>query len=115
MGIQNLSEEVLFVTLPKQPHLSDELERINDIINNGPEHDVVVDFSKVEMLSSESICNLMILRELLKGLDRHLVLCGLSAQVKNIFGITGLSDLFEFAQDRFGALAFMQKVPYLQD
>lgn len=115
MGIQNLSEEVLLVTLPAQPHLGDELERISEIAGNGPGYDVVVDFSSVKMLTSTSVCNLMILRALLNGLGRRLVLCSLSAHVKNIFTITGLEDLFEFANDRFSALDSMQRIPYLND
>jgi len=115
MGIQNLSEDALFVTLPKQPHMSNELERINEIVSNSTGHDVVIDFSKVKILTSASVCNLMILRELLSGLGCQLVLCGLAGPVRNIFAITGLEGLFEFANDRFGALDMMQRVPYLQD
>ncbi len=115
MGIQNFSEDVLYVTLPKQPHLSNELERINEIAGNSPAYDVVVDFSKVKILTSASVCNLMILKELLNGLEHQLVLCSVSAQVRNIFAVTGLEGLFEFANDKFGALESMQRVPYLQD
>lgn len=115
MGIQNFSEDVLFVTLPKQPHLSNELERINEITSNSPSHDVVIDFSKVKILTSASICSLMILRELLNGLERQLVLCSVPAQIKNIFTITGLEGLFKFANDKFGAMESMQRIPYLQD
>ena len=115
MGIQNFSEDVLYVTLPKQPHMSNELERINEIASNSPAYDVVVDFSKVKILTSASVCNLMILKEILKGLERHLVLCSVPPEVRKIFTVTGLEGLFEFANDKFGALNLMQRVPYLQD
>jgi len=115
MGIKNLPEGVLFVTLPKQPHMSNELERINGIASNSTDHDVVIDFSKVKILTSASVCNLMILKELLSGLGHQLVLCSVSTQVRNIFTVTGLEGLFEFANDKFGALDLMQRVPYLQD
>ncbi len=115
MGIQNLSEDVLFVTLPKQPHTSHELESINEIASNNPGHDVVVDFSKVKILTSTSVCSLMILRQLQSGLGRQLVLCSIPAQVRNIFTLTGLEGLFEFANDKFGALESMQRLPYSQD
>jgi anti-anti-sigma factor len=115
MGIQNLSEDVLYVTLPKQPHLSHELESINEIAGNSPSHDVVIDFSKVKILTSASICSLMILKELLNGLGRQLVLCSVSAQIKNVFATTGLEGLFKFANDRFCAMESMQRVPYLRD
>jgi anti-anti-sigma factor len=115
MGIQNLSEDVFYVTLPKHPHLSNELDRISDIAGNSSGCDVVVDFSKVEILTSGSVCNLMILREQLSAMERRLVLCSLSAQIKKVFTLTGLEDVFEFAEDRFCALDSMKQIPYLQD
>ncbi len=115
MGIQNLSEDVFYVTLPKHPHLSTELDRISDIAGNSSGCDVVVDFSKVEMLTSGSVCNLMILREQLSTMERHLILCSLSAQIKKIFTLTGLEDSFEFAEDKFCALESMKRIPYLHD
>lgn len=115
MGIQNLSEDVIFVTLPKQPHMSHELESINEIASNSDGHDVVIDFSKVKILTSASVCSLMILRQLQSGLERHLVLCSVSPEVRNIFTLTGLEGLFEFANDKFGALESMQRLPYSQD
>lgn len=115
MGIQNLSEDVLFVTLPQHPHLSHELESINEIASNSDGHDVVVDFSKVKILTSASVCSLMILRQLQSGLGRQLVLCSIPAQIRNIFALTGLEDLFVFANDKFGALESMRRLPYSQD
>jgi anti-anti-sigma factor len=115
MGIQNFSEDVLVVTLPKHPHLSNELESINEIAGNSSGYDVVIDFSKVKILTSASVCSLMELRELLSGLGHQLVLCSVPVQVKNIFTTTGLEGLFEFANDMFGALDLMQRIPYLQD
>ncbi len=115
MGIQHLSEDVLFVTLPKQPHTSHELESINEIACNSSGCDVVVDFSRVRILTSASICSLMILKELQNGLERHLVLCSVPSEVRNIFTVTGLEGLFEFANDKFGALESMRRLPYLDD
>jgi anti-anti-sigma factor len=115
MGIHNFIEDVLCVTLPQHPHLSDELERINGIAGYSPAHDVVIDFSKVKILTSASISSLLELRELLSGLGRQLVLCSVPPLVKNIFTVTGLEGLFKFANDKFGALALMQRIPYLRD
>lgn len=115
MGIQNLSEDVLFVTLPNQPHMSHELESINEIAGNSDGCDVVVDFSKVKILTSASVCSLMILRQLQSGLGRQLVLCSIPAQIRNIFALTGLEDIFDFADDKAGALESMKRLPYAQD
>jgi anti-anti-sigma factor len=112
MGIQNFSEDVLYVTLPQHPHMGPELESINEMAGNSDGHDVVIDFTKVKILTSASVCSLMILRQLQNSLGRQLVLCGIPAQVRNIFAVTGLEGLFVFAEDKFGALESMHKLPY---
>jgi len=69
MGIEYLSENVLLVCLPKEPQLSDELVTVNEIVSDGCARDVIIDFSIVELLTSESISSLIILERLLTSLD----------------------------------------------
>jgi len=104
MGIRNISKDVLFVNLPEEPHLGDELENVNEIASNRRDCDVVIDFSEVEMLTSASICNLMILNKLLSGIGRQLILCNVSFPTKCIFTLTGLKSSFKFANDKLSAL-----------
>lgn len=110
MGIQNFSEDVLLVNLPmKEPQIANELKNINEIIGDKADCDVIIDFSRVEILTSPSICNLMILKQLLSGLGHWLVLCNVSLPVKGIFSVTGFRELFDFTDDKFTALEFMQR------
>ncbi len=106
MGIQNFSEDVLLVDLPiKEPQIGDELKNLNEIISARSDCDVVVDFSKVEIVTSSNISNLMALRMLLRGRGRQLILCGVSAPTKSVFTIAGLDAVFELASDKDAALA----------
>jgi anti-anti-sigma regulatory factor len=111
MCIRNLSESIILVILPKEPHMSGELERINEIASDKLNCNVVVDFSKVEMLTSTSICNLMILHKLLSGLGHRLILCSVPFLIKCTFTVTGLEAFFEFADDISVALKSIQYVP----
>lgn len=112
MGIQNLSEGVLLVVLPEQPHLSYELETVNEIAAKRSDCDMIIDFSRVQMLTSETVCSLMILNKTLGGArpcsgeggGRRLVLCNVSCAVRRIFTLTGLETVFTFAEDRLAAL-----------
>ncbi len=104
MGIENFSEDVILVTLPEGIQLENELKTVNEITSNKCDRDIVVDFSRVETLTSSSICNLMILNELLSGCGHRLILCNVSLPVKGIFTITGLKTFFEFADDKLAAL-----------
>ena len=110
MGIRNFSEGVILVDLPlKEPHIANELTIVNDVVGNGCNFDMIVDFSKVEMLTSASICNLMILKQLLSGLGHCLILCNVPVAVKGIFAVTGLAALFDFTDDKFTALKSIQR------
>ncbi|UCC97701.1 MAG: hypothetical protein JSW66_17885 [Phycisphaerales bacterium] len=104
MGIQNLPRDILVVTLPAQPQYGHELEDVNGMLCETVDRDVAIDFANVRMLTSETICGLMILDKLLSGAGRQLVLYNLSSAIKQIFVRTGLVTVFHFADDELGAL-----------
>jgi len=103
MGIQNFSEDVILITLPEQPQPGDEIDIVNKLLSDSVDFDVMVDFSKVEMLTSGSICGLMILSKLLQGAGRKLVLFNLPSAIQQIFVRTGLISVFDLADDELDA------------
>jgi anti-anti-sigma regulatory factor len=103
MGIQNFSEDVILITLPEQPQHGDEIDIVNKLLSDSVDFDVMVDFSKVEMLTSGSICGLMILSKLLQGAGRKLVLFNLPSAIQQIFVRTGLISVFDLADDELDA------------
>jgi len=113
MGIQNLSGHILLITLPEQPNSGGELDAINKIVDEGCGRNVIIDFYQVKMLTSESICSLMTLERLLSGLGHKLILCNVSAEIKQIFTRTGLEPSFEFADNDFAALQSIKSSSYL--
>jgi len=108
MGIQNYSEDILLVTLPEQPQHGQEIDIVNRLLSDSVDFNVMVDFANVEMLTSETICGLMILSKLLEGSGRKLVLYNLSSPIKQIFLRTGLLAIFDIADDNFDALEHVQ-------
>lgn len=110
MGIQNFSEDVLLVDLSSEElQIGDELKNLNELISTRGDYDVVVDFSKVEIVTSSDISNLLALRALLCEHGRKLILCSVSAPTKGIFTVAGLDAVFEFAPDKHAALAAIQR------
>ena len=103
MGIQTFTEDILLITLPEQPQHGDEIDIVNKLLSDSVDFDVMVDFSKVEMLTSESICGLMILSKLLQGAGRKLVLYNLPSAIQQIFVRTGLVTVFDLADDELDA------------
>ncbi len=109
MGIQNFSEDVILVDLPlKEPQIADELKAVNEFVSGKPDLDVIIDFSRVEIMTSSSIGNLIILRNLLHERGRRLILCNMASVTKCIFVVAGLKDIFEFVDDKSAALAAVQ-------
>jgi anti-anti-sigma regulatory factor len=108
MGIRNLPESILLVDLPQQPQQSDELDAVNTMLSEASDRDIVMDFSRVEMLTSESICGLLILAKLLGGAEHQLVLCGLPPAINDIFVRTGLLSVFAFADTESDALIYLK-------
>jgi len=106
MAIQKFSEDVLFVDLPaKEPQIGNELNQLNETVLAGNDCDVVIDFFRVELITSSSITNLLILRNSLTERKRQLVLCNVAVMTKYIFTVAGLDKVFDFVDDRFAAMS----------
>jgi anti-anti-sigma factor len=108
MGIENVGEGIILVTLPAEPRITEELKNINEIVSSKNDRDVIIDFSNVEIITSFSISNLMILRTLLREHGHQLVLCNVKVPTKCIFTVAGLDGVFEFAEDKEAALVAAQ-------
>jgi anti-anti-sigma regulatory factor len=108
MAIRNLGEHIVLVVLPPEPQISDELKTVNDIVSKRCDFDVIVDFSRVDILTSPSICNLMILENWLRGSGHRLVLYNIGFATKFVLETVCLDTLFDFAEDKRSALAALK-------
>ncbi|MCK4752661.1 MAG: STAS domain-containing protein [Planctomycetes bacterium] len=105
MAIQNLTDELLYLELPKGSfHIRQELEELNQRAGGTNDCDVIVDFANVEVLISVNISNLLILRKQLEEQTRKLILCNVSRMTKTIFEVSGLSEMFKFAENKDSAM-----------
>jgi len=106
MSIQHPPENLIVVDLPlRELKIADELKGLNETVAQNPDCDVVIDFSIVEVLSSSSLSNLLILRGMLEERGRSLILCNVSVITKCIFRVAGLDEVFDFADDKPTAVA----------
>jgi anti-anti-sigma factor len=112
MGIENWSEDIIFVDLPPEPELGDDLRTAIQMVCSRGDCDVAVDFSQVDIVTSLSLSKLLKLRKLTSDCGHRLVLCSLAPATRGIFTVTGLDGLFEIADDKFTALSGLQKVDY---
>jgi anti-anti-sigma factor len=110
MGIQDWSDDIILVDLPSEPEMGDELKTVTEMVRDRGDCEVVIDFSNVDIITSSSISKLLKLRKLLADCGHRLVFCSVAAATKGIFTVTGLDGIFEFADDKFVALAGLQMV-----
>ncbi len=103
MALHDLTESVLLVTLPQEPDRSSELETAARLTTPRASRHVIVDFTRVETMSSVTICGLIILNRLLSTAGRQLVLCSVSPSIMAIFRRVGLSRLLQFVADKTAA------------
>lgn len=104
MAIEGVSDDILVITLPEHPQNGNEINLANKMLSEAVDRDVVMDFGKVKMLTSATLCGLMILDRLLRGAGRQFVLCNAPPAIKHVFARTGLLTVFEFSDDQHVAL-----------
>jgi anti-anti-sigma factor len=110
MGIQNWSEDIILVDLPAEPQVGEEIKAVTAMVRDRGNCEVVIDFSSVDIVTSSSLSALLRLRKLLSDCGHRLVFCNVAPATKNIFTLTGIDEIFEFADDKFVALASLQLV-----
>ncbi len=110
MGIQNWSEDVILVDLPTEPEMGEELVNVISMVRDRGDCDVVIDFSQVDIVTSSSLSKMLKLRKLLADCGHKLLFCSVAPATKGVFTVTGLDGVFEFADDKFVALASLQIV-----
>ena len=109
MGIQHCSEHAIVMDLPRElkEHPA-ALQTAIDAVRGRGDRDVVVDFSRVEVVGSPTFSRLLELRTLLRESGRRLVLCGVAGVTRRVFSVAQLEELFEFTENQSAALAGLE-------
>ncbi|MEQ8847818.1 STAS domain-containing protein [Botrimarina sp.] len=108
-------DDILFIQV-QDPRLLDEA-RIQTLekemigaIEASSEERVVIDFSKVEFMSSSMLGKLVQVHKKCKGFKVKLKLAGVSPEIREVFKITRLDKLFDIEKDAAAAhKAFAKK------
>ncbi|MBN1509289.1 MAG: hypothetical protein JW955_20760 [Sedimentisphaerales bacterium] len=109
MGVINmdtrlLEPDVLYVFLPPEPMLRPELTLLRTPQFETGDRHLILDLSRVEIITSPSIGNLLLLQRRQAQRGRRLVLCGARLATKCIFRVAGLDTMLDFVDDKSEAL-----------
>jgi len=110
MDTRLLEPDVLYALLPSEPQLRPELALLRQRLGESEEKHLILDLSRIEIITSPSIGALLLLRRQLSQRGRNLVLCSARLATKCIFRVAGLDTLLDFAADRTDAMAVVRRV-----
>ncbi|MGE5293967.1 MAG: hypothetical protein ACM3VT_04000 [Solirubrobacterales bacterium] len=110
MNIRKLEPDVLYVSLPDEPQLRPELALVRHHLAEIQDKDLVVDFSRVEIITSASIGDLMLLHRLVTVGGGRVALCGMRLVTKCILRTVGVDVCFDFAEDSVKALKALHEL-----
>jgi len=111
MDTRLLEPDVLYVPLPPEPQLRAEAALLRESLPQMKDTHLVLDLSRVEIITSPSIGFLLLMQKQLAQRQRQLILCGARLATKCIFRVAGLDALLTFAEDKFEALTVLHKPP----
>jgi len=87
-------------------------EELLRLVEKDGTRDLLLDFSSVEFLSSAALNKLIILDKKVKSKSGQLKLCGMTPEIREVFVITRLNQLFDIVDTREKAMAgFRRAVP----
>ncbi len=109
MRIEDSAEHIIWVDLPPEPEMRNELQRLVETALEHGSKDMGVDFSNADIVTSVSLASLVRLHKLASNSGSGLVLCNISSATRAIFVVTGLSEIFEICEDRHTAIARMRE------
>ena len=110
MMVQHASQDSILVNLPWSPSAHKELQAVGEIVHGCSDHNVVVDFSDVDVAGGAIFTWLLELRQSLQDRGRKLILCSVAPATRGVFTVARLDEVFDFAKDRSAALARLQVV-----
>jgi anti-sigma B factor antagonist len=74
-------------------------QQINELINEGT-NNILIDFNKVTFMDSSGLGALVLILKLIRGSGGKLFLMSLNDQVKMLFDLTNMNNIFEIIENK---------------
>ena len=81
-------------------HIQERGEELQHLVDHDGNKDLLLDFDSVEFLSSAALNKLIILDKKVKAKAGQLKLCNLMPEIREVFVITRLNQLFDIVDTR---------------
>lgn len=104
MNAWPIEPDVLCASLPAEPRVQPELALLRKHLSEREPSHLIVDLSRVEIISSPGIGALLLLRQMQAERGSRLLLCNVALATKCILRVVGLESVFDYAEDKMEAL-----------
>lgn len=104
MDIRLIEPDVLFAFLPAEPGTRAELALLRSHLKERDSLHLIIDLSRVEIISSPSIGGLLFLRKMQAEREVKLLLCQMHLATRCVLRVVGLDTVFECVTDKAEAL-----------
>lgn len=108
MAIETYPDHIISAELPPEPDIRREVEKIIEIVKVGTGFDVVLDFSRIDIITSLSLSGFLQLRRIVTDTGHRLIFSNVALLTKDIFKVTCFEGLFDYADDKAAALENLQ-------
>lgn len=108
MAIEAYPDHIIFAELPPEPDIRKEVEEVMKIVQADTGFDVVVDFSRVDIITSLTLSGFLQLRRMVTDAGHRLVFCNVAPLTKDIFKVTCFEGLFDYADNKATAFDKLQ-------
>ena len=107
--IQSIKDVTIVDVVSRQLRELAEIEKIGealyDLVDNRNVKKLILDLSKVQILSTQALGVFIKLREKVGQANSRMVLCGVNQNLHRLFKISQLAKLFTFCDDEESSLA----------
>ena len=79
-------------------------EQLFSLVDKAGRRKLLLNFGKVEYLSSAALAKLITLNKKLQQVNGRLILCGIAPEIREVFEITRLNRLFTIHEEEQAAL-----------
>ena len=110
MGIENLAEDIIFVDLEREPEMCNQLKEVIELLRQRRNIDVILDFARIDIITSPSLSRLLKLRRQLADAGHRLVFSDVNSFTRGAFKVTGLDGIFEIVEDKLAATSVLHSV-----
>jgi len=114
MWVENLSAQapVICIAVSREYQLQSEVEKVNRTLSKRSNFNVIISLAGLEMLTSGGLSCLLMLHNSLSENGRLLILCKVGLPIKCVFRTTGLSSVFNFADDILAAQTMIRQAKH---